>query len=150
MANKSNNAKKIEEVPDYTEDLKRLQADFENYIKRTKKEFEKVTMEAKASVIRSLLSVVDSFEASLESINDSETAKGVRMIYDSFIKLLKEEGLEPIKSIGERLNPFLHEVLLKEESDEEEDTIIDEIQKGYLFRGLLLRSSKVKISKKRG
>lgn len=137
-----------EEKTNFLEDLKRVQADFENYIKRTQKDFERVSEQSKAEFTEKLLPVLDCFEASLKNVKENETIKGIRMIYQTLMKTLKEEGLEEINTENAKLNPYFHEAVLKEKSDKEEDAILEEIQRGYTFKGKLLRSSKVKISER--
>jgi molecular chaperone GrpE len=136
--------KKIKEL---TETLQHLQAEFENYrkyIERTKIEFNKY---AKASVIEALLPVLDSFELALKNTtNKEEFIKGIELIYSQLYSMLEKEGLSIIDTKG-KLDPTLHEVLLKEESDKDEDTILEELQKGYFLNGKVLRHSKVKVSK---
>jgi molecular chaperone GrpE len=136
---------KIEEL---TNDLKRLQAEFENYKKRSEKECCQFREYSKADIIKKFLPIIDSFELALKNTkNHDEFVKGIELIYSNFYSVLKEEGLEPISAKG-KLDPYLHEVLLSEQSDKEEDTIIEELQKGYRFKDKVLRHTKVKVAKK--
>ena len=80
--------------------------------------------------------------------NHAELIEGVELIYSQLYTLLKEEGLEHIPAEGKKFDPYLHEVMLSEKSEEKEDTIIDELQKGYLLKDRVLRHSKVKVAKK--
>ena len=68
------------------------------------------------------------------------------MVFAQFFDLLKQEGLSPIKAEGMKFDPYLHEVLMKAKSDKEEDIVLEELQKGYMLKGKVLRHSKVKIS----
>lgn len=139
--------KKDEKIEELTETLQRLQAEFENYrkyIEKTKEEFVKY---AKADIIEKLLPLLDSFEMALKNTTDKERfVKGVELIYSQLYSLLEKEGLKKIKAEG-KFNPNFHEVLLKEESDKEEDTILEELQKGYMLHDKVIRHSKVKVSK---
>ena len=69
------------------------------------------------------------------------------MIYAQFVSILKSEGLAPIRAAGEKFDPHLHEVLLKQDSEKPEDIIIEELQKGYMLKDWVIRHSKVKVSK---
>ncbi|MBU3924028.1 MAG: nucleotide exchange factor GrpE [Nanoarchaeota archaeon] len=123
------------------ETLQRLQAEFQNFQKRTEKEKQENTINANANLISELLEVLDNFELSLKHNND----KGIILIYESLLKILKNQGLEPIEAKG-KFDPKFHEAITQEEA-EEPGIILEEIQKGYLLNGKLLRASKVKISK---
>lgn len=136
-------------VAELTNDLKRLQADFENYKKRVEKENTQFREYASASVVKKLLPVLDSFEMAIKNTkNHDEFVKGMELIYSQFHSILGEEGLRPIEAGNKKLDPYLHEVLLSEKSDKAEDTILEELQKGYMFKGCVLRHSKVKVAKK--
>ena len=76
-----------------------------------------------------------------------ETKKGIDMIFKNLHKVLHEEKVEPIQSVGQKADPYKHEVLLKVESDKTEDTIIEELQKGYTLNGKVIRYSRVSVSK---
>ncbi len=127
--------------------LKRVQADFENYKKRIESEQAARTAYANSELVRKLLPLLDSFEARQGATGEpAGLQEGFRLIHAQLAGLLRQEGLEPINAVGERFNPLLHEVLLKESSDQPGNTIIGEIQKGYMFRERVLRPSRVKIS----
>ena len=138
--------KKIEEL---TDTLKRLQAEFENYKKRVEKEKTEFVKYAHADVVAQMLAVLDSFEIALKNTSDKEKfVEGIKIIYAQFHSILEAEGLKPIKAVGEKFDPYKHEVLMKEESDKPQDTILEEFQKGYMLNDKVLRFSKVKISGK--
>jgi len=138
---------KIEEL---TNLVKRVQADFENFKKQQEKEKSEFCKYASAEVIKKLLPLLDSFQLALKSDNNPEEfKKGVELIYSQFWQILEAEGLRPIECAGKKLDPFCHEVLLQEESDKPEDTVIEELQKGYMLKDGVLRPAKVKISKKK-
>jgi len=137
---------KIEEL---TDTLKRLQAEFENYKKRVDKEKEEFAKYAGALAIGKLLPVLDSFEHAVKNTTDKEKfAQGIKLIHNQFVSTLESAGLRQIKAEGQQFDPYKHEVLLKEESDKPEGTILEELQKGYMFHDRVLRFSKVKISGK--
>ncbi|MBD3203314.1 nucleotide exchange factor GrpE [Candidatus Woesearchaeota archaeon] len=136
--------KKIEEL---TDTLKRVQAEFINYKNRTEKENVNFKEYAKVDLLKNLLPLLDSFELALKQKEKKEDfIEGMELIYAQFINILKQEGVEPIDTEGKKFDPYKHEVLLKSKSDMESETIIEELQKGYLFKGKVLRHSKVKIS----
>ena len=138
-----------EKIEELTETLQRLQAEFENYKKRIDKEKEEFAKYAGALTIGKMLPVLDSFEIALKNTSDREKfVEGMKMIYAQFHSVLEAEGVRPIKAAGEKFDPYRHEVLMKEESDKPEDTILEEFQKGYMLNDRVLRHSKVKISGK--
>jgi len=140
---------KNQKIDELTDTLKRLQAEFENFKKRIDKEKTDFVKYANADMIAQMLPVLDSFEIALKNATDKEKfIEGIKMIYAQFHSILEAEGLKPIKSSGEKFDPYKHEVLLKEESDKPEGTVLEEFQKGYMLNDKILRFSKVKISGK--
>lgn len=146
------------QLDDYKESLQRLQAEFENYKKRVEKEKIQFRQSAAAEVVKSFLPVLDSFELALKSVNSGSApaaagaekiVKGLELIYGQFYSALESQGLRPIKALGERLDPYRHEVLMQEEAaDEKKDCIVaEEFQKGYMLNDVVLRYSKVKVLK---
>jgi len=129
--------------------LQRLQADFDNYRKRTKEEREQVADNALAEFMKSLLPVLDNFERALESAGENEGfTSGVRMIFKQLKETLEKEGLETIEAEGKVFDPYIHEAVVQvDSSDHEENTVVEELQKGYKFRGKLVRPSMVKVAK---
>jgi molecular chaperone GrpE (heat shock protein) len=140
---------KEEEINELTESLKRLQAEFENFKKRAEKEKSEFMKYAHADLIASILPVIDSFEIALKNTNDKEKfIEGIKMIYAQIHSILNSEGLKPINTAGQMFDPYKHEVLMKEESDKPEGTILEEFQKGYMLNDRVVRHSKVKVSGK--
>lgn len=146
------------QLSDYKDSLQRLQAEFENYKKRVEKDKIQFRQFAAAEVVKSFLSVLDSFELALKSVNNGSAPaaagaekiiKGLELIYGQFYSALEGFGLRPIKAVGERLDPYRHEVLMQEETaDEKKDGIVaEEFQKGYMLNDIVLRCSKVKVLK---
>ena len=112
---------------------------------KAQKEMEKMAVR---KIIIELLPVLDSFESALKHKNPAqEFADGIELVYSQLSSILEKQGLKPIKAVGEKFDPYKHEALLKEESQEEEDIIIDEMQKGYSLNSQVIRFSKVKLSK---
>ena len=138
--------KKIEEL---TDTLKRLQAEFENFKKRCEKDRIEFAKYAQAGIINDILPVVDSFELALKHSGEKEKfVEGTKMIFAQLYSILESAGVKPIKSAGEKFDPYRHEVLIKEASDKPEGTVLEEFQKGYMLNEKVLRFSKVKISGK--
>ncbi len=128
--------------------LLRRQADFENYRKRVERDRSEFIQFAAADLVREMLPVLDDFERALKiETADPEYAKGVEMIYQRLLGILKKAGLEAIETEGKRFDPNLHEALDRLETEEAEDqSILQEYQKGYNFKGRLLRPSRVKVA----
>lgn len=126
------------------EQLKYLQADFDNYRKNSEKEKQQIIRQANEDIIRELLSILDGLEKALE-IEPLER-EGLTMIYKNFLKALEKYGMKEIKSLGQKFDPHFHEAVIKEISDEDEGKVLEEIQKGFLLHSKILRPSKVKIS----
>jgi molecular chaperone GrpE len=138
-----------EVIAELTETLQRTQAEFENYKKRVEKENVEFVKYAKAEIIQKILPTIDTFEIALKSTNDKEKfVKGIEMVYAQLRSLLKAEGLKPIDALDKKFDPYLHEVMLKEKSDKDDEIILEELQKGYMLNDKVLRHSKVKISEK--
>ncbi len=137
---------------DYLSRLKYLQADFENYKKMVAREREMYEMYATEEQIKSLLPIIDNLEAAIASAKQNEAdpsfVKGIELIYANLVEVLGKEGLKPIKAVGEKFDPYKHEVLLTVLDDElPEDTIVEELEKGYVLGSKVIRTSKVKVSK---
>jgi len=133
-------------IEDYTNTLKRLQADFENYVKRVDKEKKDVANYSTHKLVSKLLTIADHFDKALDALKDTDAVKGIEMMRKDFHKILKEEGVEPIDALNEKLDPYKHEVI-DVVIGEKDDFVIDEIQKGYMIKDKVLRPSKVRISK---
>ncbi len=126
---------------EYFESLQRLQAEFDNFRKRTEKEKTEIVKYAEESLMVELLDILDGFELSLKYSKD----EGVKMIYSELYSLLEKKGLKTIEVRGD-FNPLFHEALMKEDG-KEENKILEELQKGYLLNEKVIRTAKVKISK---
>ena len=124
----------------HIERLQRLQAEFENFRKRSERERVDIVANGNANLIFQLLEVLDSFELSLKDNKD----EGVLLIYEEFSEILERQGLKKIDATG-IFNPKYHEALIQVEG-ETQGAILEELQVGYLLNDKLLRASKVKIS----
>ena len=131
--------------------LIRLQADFDNYKKRTQKEKVETFKFAAESIMVKLLPVIDNLErAEAVSIDDAENyRKGVQMVFEALKKALHEEGLKEIEAEGETFNPnYHHGVATVEAEDKEDQEVVEVFQKGYIFKDKVIRPAMVKICQK--
>jgi len=141
---------KEEKLKELTDTLQHLQAEFENYKKRIEKENCEFIKCANEEVIVRLLPIIDNFELALKSCRAKDDFyKGMELIYSQLIDTLHSQGLKHIDCLGKKFDPYYHEVLLTEESDKEDNSIVEELQKGYLLYEKVIRHSKVKIAKKK-
>ncbi|MBS3122899.1 nucleotide exchange factor GrpE [Candidatus Woesearchaeota archaeon] len=140
---------KEQNITELTELLQRLQAEFENYKKRVDKEKQEFCKLANAEFVSKLLPILDSFGLALKNKDQEEDfVKGVELIYSQLFDVLEKQGLRPIQALGRKFDPYSHEALLQQESDKEDNIVLEELQTGYMFNNRLVRTSKVKISKK--
>ncbi|MDD2497535.1 MAG: nucleotide exchange factor GrpE [Desulfitobacteriaceae bacterium] len=144
--------KLMAEKDDLINTLQRLQADFDNYRRRTRLEKEELIKYAAEGVVSSLLPVVDNFERALASADNGGEAKnfiqGMEMIFRQLIQVLSQEGLAPVQALGNPFDPTLHEAVMQvEKENTESNIVIEEIQKGYTLKGKLIRPSMVKVAK---
>ncbi len=132
--------------------VKRLQAEFENYRKRTDKERETLLMSGSASMIMKLLPVLDDMEialaASHKDASAKETRHGFEMLHRKMLQVLEKEGLSEMKALGEQFDPYRHEAVRTADADED-GKVVEVLKKGYLFRGNVLRHAMVVVGKKR-
>ena len=139
---------KEEQIKELTATVQRVQADFENYKKRTEKETQEYKKYSNEELITRILPIIDNFELALKHNHaQDEFAKGIELIYAQLITTLKDEGIKAIKAEGQNFNPEIHEALLQEHSKQEKDKVIEELQKGYTLNDKVIRPTKVKISK---
>lgn len=140
---------KDQEIEQNKEQLLRLQADFENFKKRTEKQLSDQIRYANEQLI---LKVIDSYEdlgRALESGKSDDLEDGVELIYQKLKKVLEGEGLEEISVEGEKFDPYKHEALMAEaNNDFENGEIIEELCKGYKLNSKVIKYSKVKVCKK--
>jgi molecular chaperone GrpE len=139
---------------EYWDKLLRLQADFENTRKRLEKERQDFFKFANEGIILELLNILDDLERAVELAQEKHQdqaafLKGVEMILAHIYGLLKNNGVKPIEAGGKLFDPHYHEALMQvENKDLPEHTIVEELQKGYLLNDRVIRTAKVKVSKK--
>ncbi len=120
--------------------IKYLQADFENYKKHIDKQRDISAKLACKNLIMDLLPFIDDMEAAVAKTKD----KGIENLLEKLMKILKSHGLEQIKT-GDAFDHYYHEAVMQTEG--EEGKIIEELQKGYMLNGIVIRHSKVKVGK---
>ena len=131
----------------YLDMARRLQADFDNYRKRTQKENEEFRKFACSSIVSDLLTVVDDLDRALEHAGEeTDLVKGIRGVRSNLMKILEANGLQEIPAEG-KFDPNLHEALCTVDG-EEDDMVAEVFQKGYTLNGKVLRYSKVKVTRK--
>ena len=140
---------------EYLDRLKYLQADFENYRKRADKEFQEVTQRSNERLIIDILDIADDLERAVQTGRTTDNTKvlleGVEMVQKKLYSMLEQEGLTRIDAVGKPFDPNRHELLAKIScKDHEEGTIVEEVRKGYIFKGKVIRPSVVKIACKEG
>jgi molecular chaperone GrpE len=140
------------QLEDYLSRLRYLQADFENYRKRMEKQRAEQIAMANTILINKMLRVYEDLERSVEEAKTAEVpesvVEGFEMIWKNFQSVLEDEGLSIIETEGEEFDPFLHEAVEIQEKDCEPGIILEEVQRGYTFRGKVLRPAKVKVCRK--
>ncbi|MEW6075346.1 MAG: nucleotide exchange factor GrpE [Candidatus Omnitrophota bacterium] len=139
---------------EYWDRLLRLQADFENTRKRLERERTDFIRFANEGLILELLNVLDDLERAVELAQTKHEdlpafLKGVEMILAHLYELLKKSGVKPIEAKGKQFDPHFHEAMLQvEDSAVAENSVVEELQKGYLLHDRVIRTVKVKVSKK--
>jgi len=130
----------------------RLAAEFDNYRKRTARQFGELRETAIGEVLEDLLTVQDNFHRALE-IAESKTdlpsfKMGVEMIFEQLKGVLSRNGVEPFDSVGEKFDPSLHEAMMMVESnDHNEGTVVEEMSKGYRIKDRVVRHAKVAVAR---
>jgi len=130
--------------------LLRLRAEFDNARRRLERERSDYLQFAAMDLVKDLLPVLDDFERALKvETADANYAKGVELIYQRLYETLKKLGLEPIESDGKPFDPNIHQAVERVPTDEVEDqTVLGEFQRGYNFKGKLLRPAMVRVAVK--
>ena len=139
------------EVADLQDRLLRRQAEFENFRRRNERDRSDFLQYAGMEIVREILPILDDFErAQKTECSDESYRKGIELIYQRLVDTLTKIGLEPIEiGAGTEFDPNLHQAVVRLETDEAADnTILEEFQRGYNFKGKLLRPAMVKVAVK--
>jgi molecular chaperone GrpE len=128
--------------------LLRRQAEFDNFRKRSEREKSEFAQYAGMEIVKELLPVLDDFERALKiDAGNTEYERGVAMIYNRLAESLKKQGLEAIDTEGKIFDPHLHQAVERVETHDAEDNIVlGEFQRGYFFKGKLLRPAMVRVA----
>jgi len=134
------------------EKLLRVSADYANFQKRVPKQIGDTIAYEKEKIIKSLLPILDNFEHTFQNAHSAENIdsliKGIKIIYDQMLDILKSHGIEQTQSLGEKFDPALHEAMLrKTEPQQQDNLVLEEFQKGYKLNGRVIRPSKVVVNK---
>ena len=135
--------------PDWKDMYARTLADFDNYRKRTSRDREELVKFAASDAIKDMLPTADNLMLALDQAKDKDDpfVKGVKLAYDGLLKALKDHGAEPFESLGETLDPNIHDAIATLPSDTvEEGRIANEVKKGWMLNGRLLRAAQVVVS----
>jgi molecular chaperone GrpE len=140
----------LAEKADLSDRMLRARAEFDNARRRAERERSDFLQFAAMDLVKDILPVLDDFERALKvETADRNYAKGVELIYQRMADTLKKLGLEPIETAGRPFDPNLHQAVERVETDEAEDqSVVGEFQRGYNFKGKLLRPAMVKVAVK--
>ena len=145
--------KLVAEAQDYKNKYMRLIAEFDNARKRMGREKQEFVKYANEGLLTEFLNVLDDLERSIEAArakHEDYTAflQGIEMVMGHIDEMLKKNNVKSMETVGKKFDPHRHEALMQEETDKAEDeTILEEFQKGYLLDDKVLRSAKVKVAK---
>ena len=140
--------KKDAELQEVNDRLMRLRADFDNFRRRTRQEKEELSAVVLQNFMTELLPLVDNFERALaaETADADLLRDGIVMVYNQFAAVLQKNGLEPIKAVGEKFDPNFHQAVMRvEDTTKEDNTVVEELQKGYIVQARVIRPSMVKV-----
>ena len=133
--------------------LLRLAAEFENYKKRTRREWELLQKRANADLIKEIIGGVDNFDRAFANLGgvDSQLHDGIKLIQTGFLDVLKRAGLKEIEALNQKFDPLYHEAVGEIDIEGmEEGHVAQVVQKGYLLNNQVLRPARVMVSKKKG
>ena len=137
-----------QQIEDLTDRLKRHMAEFDNFRKRTEKEKSSMYIIGAKDIIEKILPVVDNFERGLAQATEGDPfAEGMEKIYKQLTTTLESLGVEPIEAVDKEFNPDLHNAVMHVEDESVGDNIVvEELQKGYTYKGFVVRHSMVKVA----
>ena len=139
------------QVKEWQDKFLRKAAEFENYKRRTENDQFNLINYAAESFITKLLPVIDDFERSLQHIDDDNSIdavkKGIKLVYEKLLKVLDEQGVKKMQVEGQPFNVEYHDALMQKKDDSvPSHTVLEEIEKGYLYKDKVLRHAKVIVS----
>jgi molecular chaperone GrpE len=138
------------EVEEYHSQLLRLQADFDNYKKRSEKDIKEFIKYANEKLLLKIIDAYEDLERALKTKDSHDLKEGVEMIHKKLKDLLESEGICEIEAGGEKFDHNKHDAIMVEDSDDyPDDTVIEELVKGYTLDSKVIKYSKVKVCKKK-
>jgi len=144
--------KLLDELAEYKDKYVRLIAEFENSRKRNERERMEFAKYANEGLVAEFLGIMDDLERSVAAVTGQHQdhqafLKGIEMVMAHIYEMLKKHNVQPIEALGKKFDPHCHEVLMQEETEDHEDqTVIEEFQKGYLLGDRVVRTAKVKVA----
>lgn len=143
--------KKDQKIEELTDQVKRQMAEFDNFRKRTEKEKSMMYEFGAKDVIEKMLPIVDNFERGLAAVPEESAedpfVDGMNKIYKQMMTVFEELGVKPIEAVGNAFDPNMHNAVMHVEDEEADDnTVIEEFQKGYLYKDNVVRHSMVKVA----
>ncbi|MEI3606861.1 nucleotide exchange factor GrpE [Pseudogracilibacillus sp. SE30717A] len=140
-----------EEIEQLKDRLLRNQAEFDNYKRRTQKEKTAERKYKSEELATELLPILDNFERALQTeISDENKSfmEGMKMVYNQFQTVLEAQGIKPIEAVNQEFDPTVHHAVMQvEEEDLESNTVVEELQKGYMLKDKVIRPAMVKVNK---
>ena len=149
-AKKKKKDKKDEKIEELNDRLMRNLAEFENFRNRSEKEKGAMFDMGAKSVVEKILPVVDNLERGFDGLSDEEKespfVKGIEAVYKQLQTAFEELGVTPIEALGQEFDPNLHNAVMHDEDDSDEtNKVVEEFQKGYLYKDSVVRHSMVKV-----
>ena len=143
--------KKDEKIEELTDMVKRQMAEFDNFRKRTEKEKSAMYQVGAKEIVEKILPVVDNFERGLATVSEEEQvtpfAEGMLKIYKQLMTAFDEMGVKAIEAVGQEFNPDFHNAVMHVEDEEAgENVVVEEFQKGYMYKDSDIRHSMVKVA----
>lgn len=142
--------KKDKKLDECMDKLKRNMAEFENYRRRNDKEKAMMYQVGSKEVVEKIIPIIDNFERAFGALPEDQKedgfAQGMEMIYKQFLTTLTDLGVEPIEAVGKEFDPNFHNAVMHDEDEEQgENIVVEEFQKGYMYKDAVLRPSMVKV-----
>ena len=143
--------KKDEKIEELTDRVARQMAEFDNFRKRTEREKSQMYEVGAKDIIEKILPIVDSFERGLAAVAEDQKADpfvdGMDKVYKQLITTLESAGVTPIEAVGKPFDPEFHNAVMHIDDESlEENIIVEEFQKGYMYRDSVVRHSMVKVA----
>ncbi len=141
--------KKDEKIEEMTDQLKRQMAEFDNFRKRTEKEKSGMYAMGAKDVVEKILPIVDNFERGLATASDMSDpfTDGMNKVYKQLTQALEDMGVTAIEAVGKEFDPGLHNAVMHvEDEDADDNVVVEEFQKGYLYKDSVVRHSMVKVA----